>query len=527
MFVPAVLALASATRSRGCSRASPSAGCSRRSRCSSSPARARSASATPVAILVGTSRGASLGLLIKRRRDARAQPGRGRDRARQDRDDHDRRAVAGRRVGAGWRGSRTRCSRSRRRRRPAPSIRSRRRSSRRRERGQSRSRPAGDFARCPAVACAPPSAGRRCGSGAPAQEPTERPDVLERLGGERAHRGAGEARRAHRGRAGARRHDQAGVRRRDRGPAADGDRGGDADGRQRARRRAPSRRRSASSDVLAGVSPDAKVAEVLRLQQQGRRVAMVGDGVNDAAALVQADLGIAMGTGVGAAIEAADISVVSGDLRGVRARAASRARDVCDRAAEPRLGVRLQPDRAAAGDHGPAQPDARGGGDGPVERVRRRQQPAPAQLRKPGRPTPVRSRRQRMTSLAVGDGAAGGDPRRHGARRSQHVRRARRSGAHDRRAARRDARSERAAAAAGQRRAARVPRRRARSADAAFDRDERDLEHRRQGRGASLPCRAGAFHRPGAPDGGEWSFRISGADGASRPLGGSFAVPIG
>jgi cation-transporting ATPase V/Cu+-exporting ATPase len=80
------------------------------------------------------------------------------------------------------------------------------------------------------------------------------------------------------------------------------------------------------SHVLAGVSPDAKVAEVVRLQEAGQRVAMVGDGVNDAAALVQADLGIAMGTGVGAAIEAADISVVSGDLRCV-ARALRLARE--------------------------------------------------------------------------------------------------------------------------------------------------------------------------------------------------------
>ncbi len=80
------------------------------------------------------------------------------------------------------------------------------------------------------------------------------------------------------------------------------------------------------TQVLAGVTPDAKVAEVRRLQAAGQRVAMVGDGVNDAAALVQADLGIAMGTRVGAAIEAADISVVSGDLRGV-ARALRLARE--------------------------------------------------------------------------------------------------------------------------------------------------------------------------------------------------------
>ncbi len=155
------------------------------------------------------------------------------------------------------------------------------------------------------------------------------------------------------------------------------------------------------SRVLSEVSPAGKVAEVVRLQAAGQRVAMVGDGVNDAAALAQADLGIAMGTGVGAAVEAADISVLSGDLRGV-ARALRLARETYD--------IILQNLGWAFGYNLIALPLAITGLLSPTLagvsmglssvcvvanslRLRR--------FGAPGRPTPVRSARARLAGVAV------------------------------------------------------------------------------------------------------------------------------
>ena len=115
---------------------------------------------------------------------------------------------------------------------------------------------------------------------------------------------------------------------------------------------APIARQAGITEVEAGLDPAAKLARIRALQNPGLRVAMVGDGINDAAALAQADAGIAMGTGADLAQEAGDVLLLRAQPAGNSRRAGAGPPNPAHHAPEPGLGCGLQPDRHSAGGGG-------------------------------------------------------------------------------------------------------------------------------------------------------------------------------
>ena len=134
-------------------------------------------------------------------------------------------------------------------------------------------------------------------------------------------------------------------------------------------------------NVFARVRPEEKAEKIRQLQGDGYAVAMVGDGVNDAAALAQADLGMAAGTGTDAAIGAADLTLVNGDPNTIAEALLLARATLTGDPGQPLLGLRLQRDRDPGRRTRLPQPAVRGDRDGRQLADRDRQQPAAAPFR--------------------------------------------------------------------------------------------------------------------------------------------------